>query len=269
MHGQVFSGTTTVTFNGASTATVMNCPGTTAASTCTTTSLDITAKPIIYVQNAAACSLTPYSPYDVSYPTTTVGSNYYGCEGDVYVKGNYSASFTIAAANDIVVTGDLTTAHDGSGQPTGPAVLGVGREQVRARDARRDAASEPQLSAVPSSEGGNVTNVTNPNQTLTSPTIDAAILAVQHSWIVDNFDCGAKLQNLTVNGAIAQYYRGPVAVTGTTGYLKDYTYDDRLHVTLPPVSVRHRDLGLARRPRKRCACPAEPAPDRLLRPSRR
>ena len=23
-------------------------------------------------------------------------------------------------------------------------------------------------------------------------------------------------------------------MTGTTGYLKDYAYDDRLHVTLPP-----------------------------------
>ena len=125
MHGQVYSGTTTVTLNGASSATVVNCPGTTAASACTSTPLDITAKPIIYVQNTAGCSLSPYSPYDVSYPTTTIGSNYYGCEGDVYVKGNYSASFTIAAANDIVVTGDLTTAHDGSGNPTGPAVLGL------------------------------------------------------------------------------------------------------------------------------------------------
>lgn len=232
MHGQVFSGTTTVTLNGASNATVVNCPGTTAGAACTSTALDTTSKPIIYVQNAAGCSLTPYSPYDVSYPTTTTGSNYYGCQGDVYVKGNYGASFTIAAADDIIVTGDVTTAHDGSGNPTGPAVLGlVANKFVRVMHGvtPRQSHSYQQCQAA---SGGNVSNITN--QTLTSPTIDAAVLAVQHSWIVDNFDCGAKLQNLSVNGAIAQYYRGPVAVTGTTGYLKDYSYDDRLHVTLPP-----------------------------------
>ena len=40
--------------------------------------------------------------------------------------------------------------------------------------------------------------------------IDAAILSLQHSFIVDNYQCGAKLGKLTVNGAIAQQFRGPV-----------------------------------------------------------
>ena len=39
--------------------------------------------------------------------------------------------------------------------------------------------------------------------------IDAAILALDHSFIVDNWDCGL-LGALTVKGAIAQKFRGPV-----------------------------------------------------------
>jgi len=60
------------------------------------------------------------------------------------------------------------------------------------------------------------------------------MLAIQHSFIVDNFSCGGSLGNLTVNGAIAQYFRGAVGTTGNTGYLKNYTYDDRLKVLSPP-----------------------------------
>jgi hypothetical protein len=69
---------------------------------------------------------------------------------------------------------------------------------------------------------------------MSSVRIDAAILSLQHSFTVDNHDCGAKLGNLTVNGAIAQKYRGPVGTTGGTGFIKDYNYDDRLRYRSPP-----------------------------------
>jgi hypothetical protein len=74
--------------------------------------------------------------------------------------------------------------------------------------------------------------------------IDAAILSVAHSFLVQNWDKGAALSamgddssKLTIKGAIAQKHRGPVG-TGTatsiaTGYLKNYIYDPRL-MTLPP-----------------------------------
>jgi hypothetical protein len=67
--------------------------------------------------------------------------------------------------------------------------------------------------------------------------IDAAILALSHSFIVDNYACGAKLGTLTVEGAIAQRYRGPVGTSGGsggTGYIKSYGYDDRLRYRSPP-----------------------------------
>ena len=64
--------------------------------------------------------------------------------------------------------------------------------------------------------------------------IDAAMLAIEHSFIVDHYDCGYSLGTLTVNGAISQKYRGPVGTTGGTGYYKNYEYDDRLHYLEPP-----------------------------------
>ncbi len=79
---------------------------------------------------------------------------------------------------------------------------------------------------------GNSVNLSS--QTFPNITIDAAMLAVQHSFIVDNFSCGSSLGNLTVNGVIAQYFRGAVGTTGGTGYIKQYTYDDRLKVLTPP-----------------------------------
>ena len=67
-------------------------------------------------------------------------------------------------------------------------------------------------------------------------TIQAAILSIDHSFIVDNYDCGAKLGDLNVTGAIAQRYRGAVGQGGATGngFLKNYWYDDRLKYRSPP-----------------------------------
>ena len=82
------------------------------------------------------------------------------------------------------------------------------------------------------------------SQTFSSLRIDAAVLALNHSFIVDNFDCGAPIGGsppsggLVVNGVIAQLFRGTVGTTSggssVTGYLKNYTYDDRLAVQQPP-----------------------------------
>ncbi len=64
-------------------------------------------------------------------------------------------------------------------------------------------------------------------------------MALQHSFIVDNYDCGDPISDsLNVNGAIAQIFRGTVGTGGSgwinSGYLKNYNYDDRLAVLQPP-----------------------------------
>ncbi len=68
--------------------------------------------------------------------------------------------------------------------------------------------------------------------------IDAAILAIAHSFIVDHYDCGDDLGTLTVNGAISQKFRGAVGTFGNWeqrhGYDKNYNYDDRLRYISPP-----------------------------------
>src|SRR3712207_7587016 len=40
--------------------------------------------------------------------------------------------------------------------------------------------------------------------------VDAALLAMDHSFTADNYDCGDRLGNITINGAIAQLCRGAV-----------------------------------------------------------
>jgi hypothetical protein len=72
---------------------------------------------VVYVENNGSCPIK-YSPFGTNYTGDT------NC-GNVYVKGEYSESLTIAAANDVVINGNLTTSHESSGKPTGSATLGL------------------------------------------------------------------------------------------------------------------------------------------------
>jgi hypothetical protein len=87
-----------------------------------------------------------------------------------------------------------------------------------------------------SSKATNLSASEDPNKwgAMTDPIIDAAILSTKHSWIVDNYKCGAQLGNLTVWGSIAQFWRGPVGTSGGSGYIKNYNYDQRLFTQEPP-----------------------------------
>jgi hypothetical protein len=78
---------------------------------------------------------------------------------------------------------------------------------------------------------------------LSNPWIYAAILSTTHSFVVDNYNCGEKLGDLHVYGAIAQNYRGIVGTGGGTGYFKDYKYDERLAVDEPPYFLSPLNAG--------------------------
>jgi Tfp pilus assembly protein PilX len=232
-YGNVYSGTTQVVLSGTS-ATVRTCATST---TCTTSTVNLVSQPIIYVNNASGCTTSAYTPFGVTYPTNSSGY-FYGCSGDVYVSGNYTTPVTIGAANNVIVAGNVTTSADSNGNPSGGATLGlVANEFVRVMHG---------INGSDSSSGCSTTN--NASQTLTNPTIDAAILALNHSFIVDNYNCGASPGTLTVHGAIAQYFRGPVGVAGSgggaqNGYVKGYNYDDRLANILPPYLFDISDSG--------------------------
>jgi Tfp pilus assembly protein PilX len=140
-----------------------------------------------------------------------------GC-ADVYVSGTYAnQELTIASAKDIIVNGDITRTTGGDG------LLGLIADNfVRVYHKINRSSTDP-------------TDCTNASYTIVHR-IDAAILALSHSFTVDNYYCGAQLGTLTVNGAIAQKFRGPVGTTGFggSGYLKDYDYDKRFQYRVPP-----------------------------------
>lgn len=70
-------------------------------------------------------------------------------------------------------------------------------------------------------------------------TVEAALLSISHSVRVPYFNQSYTddLGTLTINGSVAQYYRGPVRQGSSgsyRGYTKSYNYDSRLvNITLP------------------------------------
>jgi type II secretory pathway pseudopilin PulG len=176
---------------------------------------------LIYVSNNGSCGT--YTPYGPTYTTDT------SC-GNVYVKGNYTGQLTIASENDVVINGSITTPINAEGIPSTNAVLGLIADNfVRIY--------HPLTGARPK-EFGECGSTSNAEGTMKNVSVYAAILAVNHSFIVDNFDCGSPMEKLSVYGAIAQIFRGTVGTHSggavVSGYAKNYNYDDRLTVESPP-----------------------------------
>jgi Tfp pilus assembly protein PilX len=209
--GYVFNGETKIVFNG-TTMTVTN--------NGTTVTKNLPPSGVVYVNNTTGCS-TPYQraqTYSATSPAYMVDP---GC-GNVWIQGTYNSDITIGADNDIIVTDDFKSSNTTS-------VLGglVANNFVRV--------FHP------------VTNFSNNNSDCDNNggpgaiQIDAAILALNHSFIVDNWYCGSPLGTLTVNGAIAQKYRGTVGThsggTVASGYGKDYNYNATLRFREPPYFI--------------------------------
>lgn len=214
-----YTGKTTIVLTG-ETMTVTEHKGTPKEKT--TAGVPFPANGVLYVSNEA-CAKT-YTPYNPSYTTDTE------C-GNIYVSGKYTSSLTIAAENDIVINGNLEPPVEAKGEPTTNAVLGlIANNFVRVY--------HPLSGGPRGSTSGNCNGSSNGPGFMPNPTIYAAILAVNHSFIVDNFDCGNPMEKLNVHGAIAQVFRGTVGthsgVEVASGYSKNYNYDERLQVESPP-----------------------------------
>jgi hypothetical protein len=194
----------------------------------TTSSVALPANGVIYVSNET-CSKA-YSPYNPSYTADT------GC-GNVYISGEYTVPLTIGAENDIVIKGNLRPPLESNGEPSTNAVLGlIANNFVRiyhpvssSGTNTESSCTSPSLTAAQDPLGWG---------TLTAPEIYAAILAVNHSFILDNYRCGGPIGTLSVHGAIGQVFRGTVSThSGSTiasGYAKNYVYDSRFEVESPP-----------------------------------
>ncbi len=209
----VFNGRTDITMNGASMTVTTYDLTNPASPQPVTRSMPLPPNGVIYAANT---SCTGGYVRSQSYTDPR-----YGC-GDVWVRGSYGQDLTIAADNDIVVRDDVTRGAEG-------LLLGlIANNFVRVYHP---------VDFTQTAGPGGCQNTGNWTDTR-NLRIEAAMLTLQHSFIVDNWFCGAPTGDLTVYGAIAQFFRGTVGTGGSagiaTGYRKDYTYNDRLRYREPP-----------------------------------
>jgi hypothetical protein len=183
---------------------------------------------VVYVKNGSCTS--SYSPFTVTYPASS------GCgNAIVHSSSDYTGQLTIAAENDVIIDGSL---HRASGSGGLLGLLANNFVRVKHPICPQN---DPNCDGTTSAETGkNQCNsgVSGPGS-IQNATIDAAILAISHSFIVDHYDCGGTgLGTLTVNGAISQKFRGAVGTNSNgnvaNGYSKSYNYDDRLRYQEPP-----------------------------------
>ena len=201
-----FRGRTTIILNGANmTVTGKRDNGT----VLTAASMPIPADGVIHVAHDTTGTCPGYNPINAYAPAPACG--------DVWLRGTYEKNVTINAENDIIIDEDVLAG--GSAKP----LLGlISNNWIRVYHP----VSDPLAGASCTTTGG-------PGPV----TIEAAILSLNHSFAVDNWWCGAKIGNLTVNGAIGQKYRGLVGSGGAasgSGYLKNYNYNNDLRFRSPP-----------------------------------
>ena len=183
----------------------------------TPTTIGYPPKGIIYVKNGVCGATSP-----------PIAANYTEPDGcaQLYISGTYTKSLTLASKNDIIIRPPAGT-DNGDLMREGDVVMGlIADNYVR-------------IYHKVNRSGSSCSNVdTTAEPLMDTVTVEAAILSLQHSFIVDNWNCGAKLGALNITGAIAQKYRGPVGTggqsAGGTGFQKIYNYDDRLRYRSPP-----------------------------------
>jgi hypothetical protein len=162
---------------------------------------------VIYVDNNGTCSMQ--APRQIDYNR----SGEQNC-AILIVRGTYPKSMTLGSEVDILIDGDLEADEDG-----GPVLGLIAQRFVRVKH------------DVDGSCGSNI-------NAMWDVTVEAAILALRDSFIVDNYSCGNPVGTLTVFGAIAQKFRGPVGTfsgsSRRSGYAKDYNYNDALRYRSPP-----------------------------------
>ena len=152
------------------------------------------------------------------------GAASYACRaGDIFVEGTVDRRVTLASANYIYITGDIL--YPTPDAPKNEHMLGlIGGKAVWVYN--------------PIKADRDNKETTSFFRDASNRRIQAAILSVENTFTVQNYTVGSKRGDLIVDGAIAQKFRGAVATMGTTaiasGYVKKYSYDERLATTAPP-----------------------------------
>jgi Tfp pilus assembly protein PilX len=192
---------------------------------------------VIYVSNSEEGTCRTYSPFG---PVPSYAEDTY-C-GNAYVRGKYEDSLTIAAQNDVIINGSITTPtspeNTALAVPTTNALLGlIANNFVRIYHPLSGSRGS-KLNECGSSS--NLTTGKEGEKDLNNPLIYAAMLALKHAVIADNFDCGApELGHLNVYGTLAGLFSNGLTglIDGSTlvhGYSYNAEYDNRLQVSEPP-----------------------------------
>jgi hypothetical protein len=132
--------------------------------------------------------------------------------GSLTISGTLNGRLTVGASSDIIVPNNIVYADNPRTNPNSDDVLGI--------IAERDVVI---LDHAPANLG-----------------IDGCIMALDTSFMMENWWQGPPKGTLTVYGGIIQEERGPVGTfNGSTGqkisgYSKDYSYDTRLLGNPPP-----------------------------------
>lgn len=197
----------------------------------------------------------PLPPNGVIYVDGTSGS---GADkwalgtGNVFVSGTLDGRLTVAAANDIYITGrDPTNYTYASAEVTG----GVRYANTNLTGAN---ISDDMLGLVanrwvrilhynwPTTTGGTTSGIDVAPHNIT---IHAAIFALDWAFEYERFSDPPVKGTITLVGSLTQRYRGAVGTfSGTTGarlsgYLKDYAHDPRMAYDTPPHFLEPTNAG--------------------------
>ena len=182
----------------------------------------------------------------------------------MFLKGTLKGRLTIAADDNIELIGNVAY-QGGTGGSDLLGMVANNYVEIYHPVDLVNSTSQPSTASIcdgayreyPNNSDNWYCNLRLPGATtaLDNPTISGAILSVAHSFRVQNYAYGVDdpLGAITVNGAIAQKYRGIVGlIRGSSGYTKNYGYDQRLKYSVAaPVPqprgerVADRDLGRA------------------------
>lgn len=165
----------------------------------------------------ATCPVSSGNP--LGYPISGDITSGYGCfDGDAFVQGTVKGRYTVASEDNIIITGN-TTYEGGTG---GQDLLGLAANNYI------------QIYHPVNSSGNELASFTD-------VVVQAAMVSVKHSFTVQNYRTGSPRGNLSVYGVIAQEFRGPVGTFSgssvSTGYKKDYVYDQRMKYLSPPYFI--------------------------------
>jgi hypothetical protein len=179
-------------------------------------------------------------------------------DGDAFVEGTEQGPLTIAAQDDVVVTGNLCyqswnsgslasmstsagTAYFSTSCGTAPStptsdVLGlVAYNYIELNYPNNSGTPNCTNNMAPYGLTASLNCDLCPNNCNATGTtyIDAALLALNQQFWVAEYNTGGSQGYLELNGTIGEDWRGPVG-EGNNGYVKDYVYDQRLAYLSPP-----------------------------------